>query len=151
MNGLQIQNILLKYQKTKRIFGGIFPIDVLPLEPIIKKPKLFIINTDVSTGPGEHWLLIYLHTNGVASYFDSYGLPPRNIFLLNFLKQNSTRYVYNNSILQGSLSITCGHFCIYFAKRLSQGQNLRKILSRFRVLRPNLNDRIVLLDIRNNR
>ena len=147
MRGFEIKNILLNHQHTKYIFGGIFPIDLLPVRPIMQKPKLFIINTDISTGPGKHWVLIYFHPNGVASYFDSYGLPPYNSLLLTFLKQNSVRYIYNNTTIQGGLSTNCGQFCIYFAKRLGRGQNLRRILSRFRVLKPYLNDKIVSLDL----
>lgn len=65
----------------KKEFGGVFSSDTLPK----KKGKFnaFIVNLDAKILPGSHWISIYFHEN-VSNYFDSYGLPPRNRYILQF-------------------------------------------------------------------
>ena len=44
---------------------------------------------------------------------------------------NCYGYVCNKRHLQGSFSLTCGHFCFYVGRRLARGFSLRRILSAF--------------------
>ena len=69
--------------------GEVYAKDLLPG----KKPldmKGYIVNTDISTGPGEHWVVIYFRRDQ-AIYFNSYGRPPEEEYVLPFLEINSTR------------------------------------------------------------
>jgi hypothetical protein len=49
-------------------------------------PAAFIINTHPKNKPGEHWIAVYFYANLKAVYFDSYGFPPRNKYVVKFLK-----------------------------------------------------------------
>ena len=66
--------------KTRKIYGGVLPIDRLPLYRLRRKPRVYILNTDDSSGPGKHWVLVYFSAQMRGVYFDSYGfdvLDPR--------------------------------------------------------------------------
>lgn len=104
-----------KYMKKNIYFGGVFPIDHLPLT-LIAKPRSFIVNLDESWKPGSHWVVIYFPVNGPAYYFDSYGrYPPASI--ITFMERNSKfGWKYNIKKLQGDLSVRCGYYCIVFLK-----------------------------------
>jgi hypothetical protein len=85
-------------------------------------PSAFVVNTDHSKGPGEHWLAVYFDAGGTAEFFDSYGNPPEMYGMLNFLMDNSeTRYVQNRKRLQSSVTSVCGAYCVYFIMMKSTG------------------------------
>lgn len=96
--------------RSQKKFGGVFPIDRLPL--VITKPVNFIVNLDPSYKEGSHWVAIYFGTNH-AIYFDSFGRSPENE-ILTFIKRNCKRYGYSNIKYQGNDSSACGYFCILF-------------------------------------
>jgi hypothetical protein len=53
-------------------FTWVFPSDLLPahLLPGIVRYKV-IINTDIHTEPGTHWVAVHLDTRSSSDYFDS--------------------------------------------------------------------------------
>ena len=56
-----------------------------------KKPldmKACIVNTDLPTYPGEHWVAIYFRRDE-AIYFDSYGRPQEEEYGIPFLEMDS--------------------------------------------------------------
>ena len=57
-----------------KYFIGVFPRDLLPQK--VTYPSSFIINTDNSNKPGEHWLAIYINEDRKLHFFDPLGLPP---------------------------------------------------------------------------
>ena len=66
--------------------GEVCAKDLLPE----KKPldmKAYIVNTDISTDPGEHWVAIYFRRDQVI-YFDSYGRPQKSNMFYHLLKKN---------------------------------------------------------------
>ena len=56
MNSLQIQKIIENDQESKKIFGGVLAFDELPKKVIW--PSCYIINTDIRSKPGTHWLAV---------------------------------------------------------------------------------------------
>jgi len=72
MNTTQINCAL----KSNRIFRGVFARDQLENVSLDRYPIAFVVNTDKSSGPGEHWVAIFIDQNGRGYYFDSYGRPP---------------------------------------------------------------------------
>jgi hypothetical protein len=88
-----------------------------------------VFNTDVSTGPGQHWIALYCDIRPELvfpriTYFDSYGDKPSKE-VVNLMKRwkitwdatkihekpmattyNKTRHQYENS--------ECGMYCLYF-------------------------------------
>lgn len=104
-----------KYMKKNIFFGGVGPIDRLPVT-LIAKPRSFIVNLDESWKPGSHWVAIYFPVHGPAFYFDSYGRYPPDA-IINFMDRNSKfGWKYSIRKLQGDLSTLCGYYCIVFLK-----------------------------------
>jgi hypothetical protein len=125
MNSLEIKKAFKNYN----CFIGVFPRDLLPKEKITKRPIALIVNTDPSYLPGQHWIALFINTDNVAEYFDSYGLPPLNKEIFQFLnKLNVEKLVYQTKQLQGLRSSTCGHYCVTFIKLRCQEIPFYKIL-----------------------
>ncbi|MCP4349424.1 MAG: hypothetical protein GY795_28420 [Desulfobacterales bacterium] len=116
----------------KRTIGndciGVFPSDKLP--KTCKKHSGFIANTDPSHKPGVHWVAIFVNSDGIAEYFDSYGLKPFVPSISKFLEQYKERF-YNKKPIQGSLSSVCGHYCLYFLIKRWSNVPMEDILQKF--------------------
>ena len=82
--------------------------DKLPRSP--RMNECGIVNLDISTGPGTHWVAYYKNKNHIE-YFDSFGnlQPPTEIrkYLGNNILYNHERYQKFNTVI-------CGHLCIKF-------------------------------------
>ncbi|RWS21522.1 hypothetical protein B4U80_06898, partial [Leptotrombidium deliense] len=111
-------------------FVGTFPRDNIPTTT--RRPASFIVNTDSSNEPGEHWVAIYLTKNNKAEYFDSFGLPPLHRDLTEFIHEHAKNGVkYNNICIQHPLSTTCGKFCLKYVQWRSMGYTMNDFLSNF--------------------
>jgi hypothetical protein len=121
-----------KYLSKDKFFIGTFSIDTLPI--VDKRPITLIVNTDPSTRPGEHWIAIYLKEKSKGIYFDSYGFPPLNIEINNFMDENCrNKWKYNNIQIQPAdgVSNTCGNYCILFCKSMSEEIPFKRFLNFF--------------------
>lgn len=108
----------------KKKFGGVFPCDGLPKH---KAGFLyFIVNLDPKHLPGSHWIAIAFKKN-VAFYFDSYGRPPLQKDILNFMNGNSQIIRYNSACFQSSKTATCGLFSLYFLHRFSRDLSMKHL------------------------
>ena len=143
-SSLQLRRRLKADPRTLRVFGDVLPVDRLPKNRLRRKPRLYIINTDESTKPGEHWILTYFHNNGKGVYFDPYGFDVHDTRIKHFLDKNCIHYIHNSRHLQGALSHTCGHFCVYVARRLARGFSLKRALRDFSTFNSYYNDRLVV-------
>jgi hypothetical protein len=47
---------------------------------VLHYPSAYVVNSDRSDGPGEHWIAVYFCKDGCAEFFDSY-FDPKNIIL----------------------------------------------------------------------
>ncbi len=105
---------------------GVFPRDRVPLT-LDRVPCCLIVNTDPHNKPGSHWVLLYLPSEGIVEFFDSYGREPYNWGLLK------SRYVVvtNKKQVQSSLSSVCGAHCLYVAFHRVRGEPMRKILDHY--------------------
>ena len=127
--------------QTSRNFLGCFPIDELPSFPK-RMPASLIVNTDISTGPGVHWLALALEEDK-CYYFDSFGLPILEEPLLNYLKPHYHKVTYSDVCIQHKESNNCGGFCILFIKNVNSKSSYKKFLSNFHHLDIEENDIIV--------
>ena len=91
----------------------------------------YVINTDASDEPGEHWVAIYLDGMGRGEYFDSFGLPPLHDDFLTFLTRQCTSWSYANFTLQDFESTKCGEYCIHFLTSRFKHIDYFSILSSF--------------------
>jgi hypothetical protein len=104
-------------------FKGTFARDRMP--KIGKRPISFVINTDSSSEPGEHWVAIILLANGRGEFFDSFGLPPLHEDFVNYLTNNAPNgWIWNNLALQAATEKSCGLFCIEYIKARAAGLSL---------------------------
>lgn len=112
----------------KSFFRGVFACDDLPRNFAL--PAAFIINLSKKSEAGSHWVALCIDRFGVAYYFDSFGLPPKNVFIKQFIKMHSKKLVFNKTQLQHITSSKCGKYCcvfvVVFLKNLSFPSLLRK-------------------------
>ena len=103
--------------------GEVCTKDLLPE----RKPldtKAYIVNTDLSDDPGEHWAAVYIRDNRVV-YFDSYVMSPDKDYILPFIKRNSSGWIQNKDMLQDPWSKKCGMWCIYIIHQLNRTHDLK--------------------------
>jgi hypothetical protein len=134
MYSSQIHRALASDPFASEYFAGVFPSDLLP-EKITSFPCSAVANTDPASMPGKHWVAFHFDADGNGEYFDSYGEPPRNTPLFNFLIDNNVECAKpdtNPFRLQGLHSDVCGHYCIAFLSRRARGQTMKGIVESYR-------------------
>ena len=109
MDNQQLLHVVNRFPHLKFKYLGSFPADLRPRN--LPKIKFCIINTDPSTQPGSHWILL-ANENGKLFYGDSMG----EVLEKYGIKTNSNF----GSIVQEKLqdSELCGLYAIYFAHML---------------------------------
>ena len=73
-------------------------------------------------------MCVFIGINNIIEYWDSFGFDIRHKEIKQFVTSNSTRYVFNNLVLQPIFSETCGYYCLFFAKQKSRGVSMKAIL-----------------------
>ena len=146
MDTKQIYSILKKH--LGKHFLGVFSSDQVP--PYIPQlPCAIVCNTDPHFESGEHWVAIFISSDGYGEYFDSYGREPMKKTFECFLERNSLHWTYNPARLQSDYSIVCGHYSIFYILHRYVGYTLNEIINMF----SNdymFNDDIILDYIENN-
>ena len=133
----EIENIL----QTSKNFLGCFAIDELPHFPW-RLPISLIVNTDISTGNGVHWLALVMEGDE-CFYFDSFGLPILEENLIDYLDPYYNVVTYSDVCVQHIDSNKCGEFCILFIKFVNSKSTYEKFLSQFNLFKIAENDDIV--------
>lgn len=105
----QIERFMKKI--SPKLEFNVFAANHLPIR--VHLPIYLISNLDPDSKPGSHWVAIYISSNGIGEYFDSFGRKPTG-FHEHFLKRNSKMYYYNGTILQNYLTRVCGMYCLVF-------------------------------------
>jgi len=69
--------------------------------------------------------------------------------LTNYMNEHSSEWIYNTTPVQRPLSITCGHFCVYYLLCICRGISMKNILSHFNT---NIvkNDQKIVIFIKDN-
>ncbi len=75
MNTIQLTAVMDKITRNTYFLGGV-PCDYLPKTPLKNLPAMVIFNTDPSTE--QHWVAIYINSNGVSCFFDSFWGAPKD-------------------------------------------------------------------------
>ncbi len=110
---------------------GVYARNKLPCK-VNTRPSAVIVNTDPHGQPGEHWITIYLNTDGSVDYFDSFGLPPLHVDFYQFMAKNSTRGMrYNPITLQHITASTCGLYCVFYVQDRCSGMTHCDVVSKF--------------------
>lgn len=132
MNTLQIDKILKMDPRTKSVFRGVYPVDMMP--KVLEYPSSFVFNCSESQQQGSHWVAIYLPAYGVeGEFFDSYGNSP-NYYdprFGEFILQNANGYNFNSTDLQGLFSDVCGQYVIMYLYYRSRNISMLDFVAKF--------------------
>lgn len=119
----------IKIHQRNNIFKGVYPCDLLPNK--FSLPAIFIINLSPHNESGSHWVSVYISSRRIAFYFDSFGFPVNNYYILRFLKRHSNQIDYNRTQLQHITSNKCGKFCCTFAISILKRCSIESFISKF--------------------
>ena len=140
MDTVQLTHALLSNEHTRKVFNGVYPIDLLP--PHIKPPIFLIWNKDASNLPGSHWLALHVPVRGPAEYFDSLNLKtsqPVKTYLMRYGKQ----IIRNNFRLQSIFSNVCGMYVALFILHRASGLTFKQFLRLFKEGYYQANDQLI--------
>ena len=126
MNEIEIENYLVSDKYISKFHIDVISYDEIP--QYVKKPSLYVINTDHSSGPGKHWVCIFVDELKME-YFDSLGDEP--VELHDFLSSQKKPYIYNVRRIQSLTSNVCGAYCILYCYFRSRGYDLEYFMNMF--------------------
>ena len=88
----------------------------------MQAPACYVINinTQPITSPGEHWVAIYMMENQNGVYFDSLGIAPEHPDITKFLQKHTKRWFRLTKMIQDSITVVCGEYCIVFSVHLKK-------------------------------
>jgi hypothetical protein len=109
MNTKEIDQFVRGDRASRGIFQGVFSVDTLP-----DKPRLLVCNTDPSSKPGSHWIVIFIDFKGRGEYFDSFGRKPTTLFE-NYLNKNCTRWILTRDNYRVSSAVTAAFTAVSIA------------------------------------
>ena len=134
MNTIQLTQIVNKFaQKTH--FLGVLACDQLTCVKMSRLPLMCIINTDPSWLSGQHWVALYITSDRIGCFFDSYGKKPDHPSfpqtIYNFLKLNCVRIQHSARQVQGHNTITCGEHCLFFLCNMVNGLSYELFMRKY--------------------
>jgi hypothetical protein len=148
MNTKTIIEFFNKDNIANKNFLGAFARDQLPKH--LEWPSSLIVNTDPIKESGEHWLALFINKDGVCEFFDPLGFSPKYHKFENYIKQNSSKYFYNDQRIQSLFSKNCGYFCCLFLLKKSRNYNFSRFLNIFFRKSYLLNDKLIEKMKKNN-
>ena len=82
-----------------------------------------MINLDVSSGPGSHWVGYFnSDKHKDVYYFDSFGIQPDDR-TIKFLNTSNKKVAYNTSQMQDVMSQRCGWYVATWLKNMNNGMS----------------------------
>src|SRR5271156_1929659 len=93
------------------------------IKGIAKVNECGIINLDVSTGAGTHYVC-YFKRGNLKIYMDSFGIKPPNE-IVNYLK---SPILYSTFRIQQLNNTNCGKYCLYVLYRLNNGDDFKSVV-----------------------
>lgn len=107
-----IEKFVQRNRRKIPYFRGVFSRNTLP--NTIHRNECGIINLDVNSGPGTHWVA-YKKRDKSILYFDSFGdLQPPTEIITYFNSNGICNIFYNHDRYQTFNSTNCGHLCLMF-------------------------------------
>ena len=107
---------LKNYYQNEPRCNGVYSRDNLPYKI---KDGTYVINLDVYSDTGTHWVALYALNNDVTS-FDSFGLEDIPKEIKTFISNKNIKiYIFR---IQEYDSITCGYFFIGFINFMPAGK-----------------------------
>ena len=113
-----------EYYQNEPRFNGFYSRDNLTKI----KDEAYVINFDVYSDIGPHWVALYVHNNDVTC-FDSFGAEQIPKEIKEFI--NNKNIKTNIFRIQAYDSIMCGYFCIGFIDFMLAGKTLTEFTNLF--------------------
>ena len=138
-----LENFVNNYadKATKKAFLGVFPINLLPAKIPHHLPILFIVNTNPSNLPGQHWKAVYVSKDRNGEVFDSLAMPI-DLRLEHWMNKFCRKWTVSKLILQNPFSPSCGAYVLYYILSRLRYNSLTACLAPFNESVV-INDRIV--------
>lgn len=112
--GLFSTDLVNILNSQSRSFRGVYACDKLPSDLCCQENFSIVVNLSPHTEEGSHWISI-ISTASCVIYADSFGLPPMNKAILNFLlKCNRPKIYWVTQRVQADTSQYCGYYCILY-------------------------------------
>lgn len=127
MDTRQITAILKGCKVASGLFKGVYALDFVNS---CRGPGIYVCNTQPSSMPGEHWIVLCVTNDNKAEYFDSFGSPPTKKEFKRFLA-NTADWSYNEDAIQHPLSTVCGHYCVLYAINFAKNRSISDFTSMF--------------------
>jgi hypothetical protein len=148
MDGLTLDKAFKRCGQTNKYYCGVFSVDNFPAKCAKSYPCFYLVNTDLSSGGGEHWLILFYTTPQHLEIFDSLGQTPYAYKprLLEYIENFGPKtVVYTNKRLQSLKSNVCGAHCLFFGfKKCQKKISMASLLNRYYLRNTNYNDCSVL-------
>jgi hypothetical protein len=138
----ELVDLLNKNYYSRRYFCGVLALDEVPLKKI-NHQCAFIVNTQKSSQPGQHWFGVFVPRHGPIEYFDSYGQPPRQQRIYDFISVNKRGFIYNNKRIQSHNSENCGQFTLFYIYFRCRGYTMKQYSKFFMPENFHYNDRFI--------
>ena len=128
---LDLENFILQFanEATRKAFLGVFPMNYLPRN-ISQLPVFFIINTNTSNLPGQHWKAVYISTKRLGEVFDSLATPV-GLQLQQWMNRFTKKWTPSSMTLQNPISPSCGAYVLYFVMTRMKHKSLKSCLLPF--------------------
>jgi len=106
--------------RNVKSFLDVYASELLPR--LITKTCTVIVNADLHTKGGSHWLAVHFRPkSSYAYYFDSYGIVPYVPDIVDFVQRNSTTWDCNKRQLESLTCDVCGKYSCLFALYIDRG------------------------------
>jgi len=133
------------FPSIKTVFIGCFSADKIPKK--IKPNTFVVLNTDISTGGGIHWYVVYRYSTAILEVFDSLGIDEKKKdFLEQHLKIRGVKEIeFNTTVFQKNDTDSCGKFVVYFIinRLFNLDHSFRNILEELFVENLDTNEKLV--------
>jgi hypothetical protein len=99
----------------------------------LKKPALFVCNTEEISKNGAHWVLTGKPSENELIFFDALCLPPLVRYYYHFLNRNKagTTFKLNRYPIQSETSFLCGPYCVMLVWHLRTGHSFESFCAQF--------------------
>ena len=143
MDNKEISRLLRRHQETRSTFVDVCAADTLPPHARERKPCAYVVNTDVVSGGGKHWVGFHFSSNDVPDDYDSFAFLPSSVpNFIDFLGTEQN-YRHNTQFIQSPITAVCGQHVMYYISKKCRGCTLKEIVSDFDRNRLEENDKAV--------
>ena len=132
LTGIELESLIRTYadDETEAAFLGIFALDTLP-KSIQQLPVLFVVNTQTSNLPGQHWVAVYISSEKRGEVFDSLT-SPISLTLMRWMNTFTFKWKRSKRMIQNPLSAYCGAFVAYFVLTRIKAKSMESCLLVFK-------------------